>query len=86
MAESEDGVPNKEQQHQLTSPAAEPEVPLPAARSEDAQERAAEGGAAPSSYSALTVETTPLQFKLKRFFVLRVNYFTSLLCGQKTFC
>lgn len=72
MADSEDGVPSEEQQqHQLSSPAGGPEDTPPAARPEDTEERAAEGGAAPSPYTALSVETTPIQFKLKRFFVLR---------------
>ncbi|XP_035509750.1 tumor protein p63-regulated gene 1 protein [Morone saxatilis] len=41
------------------------------ARTEGTEERAVKGGAAPSQYNSISVESSPEQFKLRRFFVLR---------------
>lgn len=81
MAEAEEeGVTSEEQQqqHQFSSSSGGPEDTLPAARTEDA-----EGGAAPTQHPAVSVESSLGQFKLMRFFVLRVNAFTSLLVNRK---
>lgn len=87
MAEAEEeGVTSEEQQqqqHQFSSSSGGPEDTLPAARTEDAEERAAEGGAAPTQHPAVSVGSSLGQFKLMRFFVLRVNAFTSLLVNRK---
>ncbi|XP_044055325.1 tumor protein p63-regulated gene 1 protein [Siniperca chuatsi] len=61
-----------------TQPAARTEDTQPAARTEDTQPAArtehtqpAQGGPARSQHSAISVEPSPDQFKLRRFFVLR---------------
>lgn len=87
MADAEEeGVPSEEQQeqqHQLSSSSGGPQDALPAARTEDAEERAAEGGAAPPQHPAVSVESSLVQFKLRKFFVLRVNTFTFVLVNRK---
>ncbi len=77
MAEAEEeGVPSEEQQQQLSSSSGGPEDTQPAARTEDTEKRAAEGEAAPSRYTSISVESSLDQFKIRRFFVLRVKTFT----------
>uniref|UniRef100_A0A3Q0RN90 Tumor protein p63 regulated 1 n=1 Tax=Amphilophus citrinellus TaxID=61819 RepID=A0A3Q0RN90_AMPCI len=79
MADAEDeGVKGSEAQQQqleevqLSSSPAGPEAAQPVAdRPEDAQERPAESVAPPSQRSALSVEPTLHQFKMRKFFVLR---------------
>ncbi|XP_076582526.1 tumor protein p63-regulated gene 1 protein [Chaetodon auriga] len=72
MAEAEEsGVPGEEKQPQLSSSSDGPEDRPPAARVEDTQGRPAEGGAAPSQRTAVSVDSSLIHFKLRRFFVLR---------------
>ncbi|XP_041791092.1 tumor protein p63-regulated gene 1 protein [Chelmon rostratus] len=72
MAEAEEkGVPGEEQQHRLSSSSGGPEDKPPAVRAEGTQDRPAEGGAAPYQRVDLSVDPTPDQFRLRRFFVLR---------------
>lgn len=74
MAEAEEkGVPGEEQQHRLSSSSGGPEDKPPAVRAEGTQDRPAEGGAAPYQRVDLSVDPTPDQFRLRRFFVLRVK-------------
>lgn len=83
MSEAEEGgVPSEEQQqqHQLDSSSGSPEDTLPAAHTE---EPAAEGGAAPTQHPALLTDSPLNQFKLRRFFVLRVTTFTFPLVNEK---
>lgn len=84
MSEAEEGgVPSEEeqqQQHQPDSSSGSPEKSLPAAHTE---ERSAEGGAAPTQHPALLTDSPLIQFKLRRFFVLRVNTFTFPFVNEK---
>nr|XP_046247747.1 tumor protein p63-regulated gene 1 protein [Scatophagus argus] len=70
----EEGVQSEEQQqqHQISSSPGSPEAALPAARTEDTEERATQDAAAPTQHTPISaVETSLLQFKVRRFFVLR---------------
>ncbi|XP_026161356.1 tumor protein p63-regulated gene 1 protein [Mastacembelus armatus] len=67
----EETAPSEEQQHQIDSPPVGPEDMQPAGRTQASEERAEGSGAAASQYGAVSLETTPELFKLKRFFVLR---------------
>lgn len=70
MAEIEEGVQSEEPQHQLCSSSGDVEdVP----RAECAEEGAAEGGGTPAQHPVAPVQSPLVQFKLRKFFVLRVN-------------
>ncbi|KAM9358117.1 tumor protein p63-regulated gene 1 protein [Symphorus nematophorus] len=74
MSEAEEeAVPSEEQQQQVSSSSSGPGDTAPAGRTEGTEQRAAEGGAAPSPQHVtnVSVESTLDQFKLRRFFVLR---------------
>ncbi|XP_023123834.2 tumor protein p63-regulated gene 1 protein [Amphiprion ocellaris] len=73
MAEAEEEVaPTEKQQPQLSSSPSGPEDSQPAVvRSEGAEERPKEDGAARCGPGGLHVEPTLDQFKIRRFFVLR---------------
>lgn len=70
MAEAEEAVSSEEQQHQLSSSSGDVED---AARAENVEERAAEGGRTHAQHPAVPMESPLVQFKLRKFFVLRVN-------------
>lgn len=80
MADAEDeGVKGSEAQQQLeevhlSASPAYPEASQPAAdRAGDAQELPAESVAPPSQHGTPSVEATLHQFKIRKFFVLRVK-------------
>lgn len=83
----EGGMPSEEHPHQLDSSSGSPEDALSAARTEDSEERSAEGGAVPAQQHPARLTDSPLvQFKLKRFFVLRVNTFSFPLVRKELCC
>ncbi|XP_040896921.1 tumor protein p63-regulated gene 1 protein [Toxotes jaculatrix] len=72
MAEAErEAAPSAEPQHQLSSSAGGPGDSQPVTRAEASEERTAAGGATRSPLGAVSVETSPEQFRVRRFFVLR---------------
>ncbi|XP_034532050.1 tumor protein p63-regulated gene 1 protein [Notolabrus celidotus] len=74
MEEVKDEVVSDEgQQEQISSTPTGPEDTEPAVRSEDTEDRAAEGGAAPSiPQQGVSSAVSPVdQFRMKKFFVLR---------------
>lgn len=76
MSETEgDAAPTEgpQQPQQLSSPSSGPDEPQPAAPAEPTNERAAEDGAARVQYGALSGETSLDQFRMRKFFVLRVK-------------
>lgn len=70
MAEAEEGVHSDEQQHRISSSSGDVKDD---ARAENAGERAVGGGGAPAQHPAAPMESPLVQFKLRKFFVLRVN-------------
>ncbi|XP_071343247.1 tumor protein p63-regulated gene 1 protein [Trachinotus anak] len=72
MSEAEgEAAPAEEQQDQVSCSSSGPEDSQPAARTEATAERAAGDTAARSQHLAVSGETTPEHFRLKKYFVLR---------------
>ncbi|XP_037624918.1 tumor protein p63-regulated gene 1 protein isoform X1 [Sebastes umbrosus] len=69
--DAQPAAPIEEQQQQLSSPPGGTKDAQPAAPTEGTEERAAEVGAARPQRSAISVESSLDQFKIRKFFVLR---------------
>lgn len=82
MAEPQKEEPNEEQQHQLSSSAADPEDPAPDDRSQDEEERTVRAFEAPPQLPAEAPANFLPHFKRRKFFVLRVN--TSVVFSPKS--